>query len=92
LHLVLERELPPAQVPPFFRELVALVPTFPHFEPPSLRADAPRVDWVADAGGAEEHFERVRVWARHVWESWSAHHAAVIELAERVFRSQARPG
>lgn len=38
--------------------------------------------YVLDANGPDEHAERVREWARSVWEAWSSHHEIVRRWAE----------
>ena len=38
--------------------------------------------YVLDARGPDEHAERVRAWARSVWEAWSPHHETVRRWAE----------
>lgn len=50
-------------------------------EPPNLLV-RPTILYVRDANRPEEHAERVREWARAVWEAWSPHHETVRRWAE----------
>jgi hypothetical protein len=84
LHLVLERGLAPPNVPPLLQRLVGATAAWPHFEPPADRGGMTVLD-VALAESAREHAERSLAWAREVWRSWSAHHAAVARMAGALF-------
>ena len=57
---------------------------FPFLEPPAVRG-ALTVVSILEASAAEEHTERVRAWARDVWEAWSEHHPWAREQATRWF-------
>jgi hypothetical protein len=46
---------------------------FPFLPPPESRGAMTVAD-VVDAAGPEEHGERVRRWARSVWDAWYAYH------------------
>ena len=50
-------------------------------DPPDL-VGGPTILYVRDADGPDEHAERVREWARAVWEAWSSHHETVRRWAE----------
>jgi hypothetical protein len=78
LYLVLERGLAPTSVPPQLQRL-AVLETWPHFEPPVARGSVT----VLDVPLADSHADAVRAWAKEVWQTWSAHHAAIAELVVR---------
>ena len=50
------------------------LPEVPALEPPARRGEVTVAD-VHGASGPEDHVERVRRWARSVWEAWNDHHA-----------------
>lgn len=79
LHLVLERGLPPPEVPPRLQRLAARTTGWPHFAPPADRGLLTVLD-VALAGSPEEHALQARAWAEGVWRAWAPHHAAIAEL------------
>jgi hypothetical protein len=84
MHLVLERDFRPFDVPARLQALAAAVNEWPHFEPPGRRALLTARD-VARASSTREHAMRVRDWADQVWSMWGPHHAEVASLAERCF-------
>lgn len=50
-------------------------------DPPDLLV-AHTILYVLDAEGPEEHADRVREWARSVWEAWAPHHETVRRWAK----------
>ena len=50
-------------------------------EPPASLGET-TILYVLDANGPDEHAERVREWARSVWEAWSPRHETVRRWAE----------
>ncbi len=84
LHLVLERGFSPTAVPPCVQRLAQAFTTWPHLPPPAERGDLTVFD-VALAESPREHAARVRQWAEGVWQAWSPHHGAVVELAGHCF-------
>lgn len=82
LHLVLDRGLHPAALPPLLQRLATVVDRWPHLEPPAERGALTVLD-VALAGSADEHVAVVERWAAQMWQAWSAHHPEVGELVER---------
>ncbi len=89
LELVLERDFKLNDVPERMQHLVASVSKWPHFELPSVRAQLTAHD-VAQAKTSREHAQLVRAWAEQTWSAWSAHHAAIADLAERCFLATGR--
>ncbi|MGH7173783.1 MAG: DUF5946 family protein [Gemmataceae bacterium] len=55
---------------------------FPFLEPPTQRGEL-TIAHVYGAKDPEEHSERVRWWAKSVWEAWEPHHAWARETARR---------
>ncbi|PAX07015.1 hypothetical protein CKY28_13215 [Sphingomonas lenta] len=43
-----------------------------------------RINHVRTAAGADDHGERVRAWARSVWDAWAHYHDDVARLVARV--------
>ncbi len=50
-------------------------------EPPASLGEL-TILYVLEAKGPDEHGERVREWARSVWEAWSLHHETVCRWTE----------
>ncbi|MBK8180315.1 MAG: hypothetical protein IPK67_15775 [Planctomycetes bacterium] len=91
LHLLLERDFKPFQVPARLQALAAEIKEWPHFAQPGRRALL-TAKHVAEAASTREHAMRVRDWADQVWNTWEPHHAEVAALAERCFAVEARAG
>ncbi|HUR27269.1 MAG TPA: DUF5946 family protein [Planctomycetota bacterium] len=89
LHLVLERDFKPFDVPARMQQVAATHPAWPHFEPPTLRS-AVTAHVVAKAKSTIEHAELVRRWAEETWSAWGAHHAAVAGLVNLSFATSER--
>jgi len=81
LYLVFERGLPPTRVAPQIQRLASRVQRWPRFAPPASTGSLTVKD-VAQSGSPTAHAERVREWARTVWDAWSGHHAAVADLVD----------
>jgi hypothetical protein len=81
LHLVLDRERPPKDVPLLLQRLVSNVEDWPRFETPKLRGSA-TIEDVAAATTPLEHVEAARRWAEGVWRAWTPHHAAIATFCE----------
>ncbi|HTF89347.1 MAG TPA: DUF5946 family protein [Planctomycetota bacterium] len=84
LHLVLERDFKPFDVPARLQQLAASTPVWPHFEVPAQRAKL-TAHGLAQGNSVRAHGQLARTWAEQVWDSWSAHHAAIASLAARCF-------
>ena len=85
LHLMLDRDIPSANIPRLHQRIADNIEAWPHFpHPPDLGSVT--VFDVALASSAEEHAEKVWQWARSVWRAWSPHHAAVAEMVARHLR------
>jgi hypothetical protein len=80
LHLVLERNVAPPDVPSCLRRLASAVTVWPHLPPPEERGPLTVFD-VAAAESPQQHASRARAWAEQLWRVWSPHHEAVAELA-----------
>lgn len=80
LHLMLERSVPPVDVPPRLQRLASRT-SWPHLDPPDARAPITVFD-VALAESPETHALRVREWAAQVWRVWSPHHDVARDLAK----------
>lgn len=78
LYLVLEQGHRPPQVPPLLQRLAEAVNVWPSFPPVQSRGLT--VLDVALADSVEAHSALVSEWSAGVWESWSAHHAAIQHL------------
>ena len=89
LHLTLDRGIPPVRVPSFLQRIASTVTSWPHFAPPDERGPLTVFD-VASAGSPEQHAERARAWAEHVWRTWNPHHAAIADFVAR--QLDLRPG
>lgn len=77
LHLQLERGLPHEEANDAMLEISSRAKErFVWLDPPASPGDVTVLD-VLDAGGVEEHMERVRDWAAAVWEAWAPHHETV---------------
>ena len=76
LHLVLDRELRPTEVPPLFQRIAGVVKTWPHLSPPN-GLSAMTVFDVALAESPQDHARIVRDWANFVWRKWSEQHALI---------------
>ena len=79
LHLMLERNVAPVEVPPRLQRLASRT-TWPHLDPPEERASLTVCD-VALADSPMTHALRVREWASQVWGAWSPHHDVARALA-----------
>ncbi len=79
LYLMLERSLPPVEVPPRLQRLASRA-SWPHLDPPEERASLTVLD-VALADSPGTHALRVREWAAQVWRAWSPHHDVARDLA-----------
>ena len=55
---------------------------FVWLDPPVSLGEITILD-VRDAKDPDEHIERVREWARLVWEAWAPHHETVRRWADR---------
>ena len=82
LYLVLERGLPPTQVPRRLKRIADTVREWPHYPPPGAPTALTVCD-VALADSAEEHVTRVREWASLVWDAWSPYHGGVAEFVRK---------
>jgi hypothetical protein len=80
LHLVLERGIPPAEVPRRFQRLAERT-IWPHLDPPNDRSSLTVFD-VALAESPELHASSVREWAAQVWRAWSMYHDVARDLAK----------
>ncbi len=80
VHCLIDRGMAHAVLPGLRQRLVAAVREWPRSAVPVVRGALTVLD-VAMAASREQHDERVRAWAREVWRTWRAHHAAVVELA-----------
>ena len=80
LCLQMERDLSPEELYAVHKQMSSLAKKgekdIRWLEPPTL-CGAPSILYVLDANGPDEHAERVREWARAVWEAWSPHHEIV---------------
>jgi hypothetical protein len=79
LHLVLERNVAPVEVPRRLQRLASRA-SWPHLDPPEGRASLTVRD-VALAESPRTHVLRVRAWAAQVWRAWSPHHEVARQLA-----------
>jgi len=79
LYLVIERKVPPVEVPPRLQRLAGRA-SWPHLDPPEERASLTVRD-VALAGSPETHALRVKEWSAQVWRAWSPHHDVARDLA-----------
>ena len=84
LHAVIERGLPHRAALHLIRRSVETL-RFEWLEPPAERGRV-RVTDVLAARTPDEHGERVRRWARSVWDAWSPHHARVATWAREAER------
>lgn len=91
LFLVLERGLAPNDVPRRLQTMSERVAEWPHFELPMLPAKT-TVALVSEAETPAQHAERVKRWAREVWQTWSLHHRRIAELAQLCFADGAPAG
>ena len=82
LHLQLEQGVPSFEVPPRLQALVKATTEWPTFETPPDVGPLTVFD-VALAVTTLEHEERVRAWARQVWDAWRPEHERVAALAAR---------
>jgi hypothetical protein len=83
LHLTLERDVAPLEVPPLLQRLASRT-SWPHLDPPQQRASL-TVYEVALADSPQTHALRVRDWAAAVWQAWRPHHGIAHELAKDLF-------
>jgi hypothetical protein len=81
LHLVLERDEPPATVTARMGELMARLPALTWLDPPTPNGTL-TVEHVL-AASPEEHHRRAREWAADVWTAWRPYHKLVRGWAER---------
>ena len=79
LHLVLERNVPPARVPQQLQRLARRA-SWPHLDPPAEHPSLTVRD-VALADSPSAHALRVREWAAQVWRAWTPHHEVARALA-----------
>jgi hypothetical protein len=79
LYLVLREAVAPTDVPPLLQRLATRA-SWPHLL--AQRRARLTVYDVAAVASTQEHVPRVREWAEEVWQSWSAHHGVVRELAK----------
>ena len=77
LCLVLDRGVPPNDVPRRLQRLAGRTTDWPHFDVPAERASSTVRDVALAAGAVDEHVRRVREWASQVWTCWKPHHAAI---------------
>jgi Family of unknown function (DUF5946) len=56
---------------------------FPFLPPPENQGEITVAD-VVEAAGPGEHAERVRQWARSVWQAWKVHHEWARQWLERL--------
>ncbi|HEX6208845.1 MAG TPA: DUF5946 family protein [Actinomycetota bacterium] len=82
LHLMLERGVPPARIPPLYHRMASREGPWPHLPPPQDLGSLTIVD-VAGAETSEALAEAVPAWAQSVWSAWSDHHGEVARLPER---------
>jgi hypothetical protein len=82
LHLVLDRDFPPPNVPRLLQRLAGSVQAWPHFPPPADLGSLTVLD-VALADSAQGHLDTVRRWAGSVWGAWSQYHAQVADLVRQ---------
>ena len=82
LHLVLERGLRPERANAAMQWTVSRSKRFVWLDPPVSLGEITILD-VRDAKDPDEHIERVREWARLVWEAWAPHHETVRRWADR---------
>ena len=82
LHLVLERGLRPERANAAMQWTVSRSKGFVWLDPPESLGEITVLD-VRDAKDPDEHIERVREWARSVWEAWAPHHETVRRWADR---------
>ena len=82
LHLVLERGLRPERANAAMQWTVSRSKRFVWLDPPVSLGEITILD-VRDAKDPDEHIERVREWARSVWEAWAPHHETVRRWADR---------
>ncbi|HEX6261288.1 MAG TPA: DUF5946 family protein [Actinomycetota bacterium] len=82
LHLMLERGVPPVEVPPLYHRIASREGPWPHLPPPQDLGSLTIVD-VARAETPEALAEAILSWAQSVWTAWSDHHAGVARLPER---------
>ncbi len=80
LHFHYACGIKPTSIAPLMQQLASRVSEWPHFDPPPVRGSMT----IFDVALAESHIDAVREWSRGVWESWSAHHASIAELARNV--------
>ncbi|MEM8677755.1 MAG: DUF5946 family protein [Planctomycetota bacterium] len=83
LYAALELKRPPRSIPGLLQAVAAVHETWPAFEPPGYTGPLTVVE-VALASSPLEHIERVRKWARFVWDAWRPHHAEVVHLTANV--------
>lgn len=82
LHLMLDRGVPPVEVPPLYQRMASREGPWPHLTPPEELGSLTIVD-AAGAATPEALAEAIRSWARSVWSAWSDRHAEVARLPER---------
>lgn len=80
LHLVLERSVPPVDMPRRHKHLADSVRARPRFQPPTDLAAVRAID-VAPARSLEAHAAAVRAWAAAVWRAWSGQHGTIADFA-----------
>ena len=85
LYLQMERDLRPEELYAVHKRVSSVAKErrkeISWLEPPSPLGEK-TILHVLDADGPDEHAERVREWARSVWEAWSPHHDTVRRWAE----------
>lgn len=82
LYLVLDRGIPPMNVPRLLQELARQVEIWPHYPPPLERGPLTVFD-IAMASSAEAHMHKSQDWARQLWNAWSAYHDPIAACAKQ---------
>lgn len=76
LHLAVERDLRPKRANAAMQWALSGARDFVWLDPPASLGEVTVLD-VLEAKDPAEHAERVRQWARSVWDAWSPHHETV---------------
>jgi hypothetical protein len=79
LHLVLERDWPPAQLVRLRRLGADAAVDWPWLEPPPSMGAVTAIDVVRS--GPDRMNDTVRAWVEGAWMAWSGHHASIREQA-----------
>ena len=83
LHLTLDKELDHNFARRIIGALTEQSESLEWLTPPGKLGNLTVVE-VAEAADDHAHEQLVRMWAREVWQSWSAHHQAVKAAADRL--------